>query len=86
MQDRSETCRELLNRLRRIEGQVRGLQRMVEDQSDCTEIITQVSAVRGALDRVGFLMLSRHMAECLEQKAGKEESLEDAMKLFLKLA
>lgn len=86
MQDGHEMCRELLNRLRRIEGQVRGLQRMVEERQDCASVITQLSAARSALDQVGFLMLSRHMAECLEQRADREESLEDAMKLFLKLA
>ena len=86
MQDGHEMCRELLNRLCRIEGQVRGLQRMVEERQDCASVITQLSAARGALDQVGFLMLSRYMAECLEQRADREESLEDAMKLFLKLA
>ena len=86
MQGGHEMCRELVNRLRRIEGQVRGLQRMIEERQDCASVITQLSAARGALDQVGFLMLSRYMAECLDQKPGSEESLEEAMKLFLKLA
>ena len=86
MHDEQEMCRDLLNRLRRIEGQMRGLQRMVEEKQDCASIITQLSAARGALDQVGFHILSRHMADCLEQKPGSETSLEEAMKLFLKLA
>ena len=87
MQDREEMCGDLVNRLRRIEGQVRGIQRMVEEQNDCASVITQLSAVRGALDQVGFLMLSRHMAQCLQgEGASSEEALHDAMKLFLKLA
>lgn len=87
MQERDELCADLVKRLRRVEGQVRGLQRMVEERKDCASVITQLSAVRGALDQVGFLMLSRHMAECLQREdSSSDSSLQDAMKLFLKLA
>lgn len=82
--------RRMVSRLRRIEGQVRGLQRMIEEESDCAEVVTQVAAVRGALDKVGFLILSNRLEECLrrrveEGRAG-DKSLEDALKLFLRLA
>ena len=87
MQDRDEMCGDLVKRLRRIEGQVRGLQRMIEERKDCASVITQLSAARGALDQVGFIMLSRHMAECVQREGDSpESSLQDAMKLFLKLA
>lgn len=90
MIDREKTRQELLTRLRRIEGQVRGLQRMIDEDEDCTSVITQLSAVRGALDKVGFIVLSHRMADCLKQKSdngeNSEEALEEAMKLFLKLA
>ena len=81
---------DVLNRLRRIEGQVRGLQRMIESEKDCADVVIQLSAIRGALDQVGFIILSRRMEECLRAKLEKGESdgkaLEDALKLFLKLA
>ncbi len=87
MQERDEMCADLVKRLRRIEGQVRGLQRMIEERKDCASVITQLSAARGALDQVGFLMLSQHMAECLRREGdSSESSLQDTMKLFLKLA
>ena len=87
MQERDELCADLVKRLRRVEGQVRGLQRMVEERKDCASVITQLSAVRGALDQVGFMMLSRYMAECLRREGdAPDSSLQDAMKLFLKLA
>lgn len=90
MTDREKTRHDLLTRLRRIEGQVRGLQRMIEEDEDCSSVITQLTAVRGALDKVGFIVLSHRMAECLSQKSDQgessEASLEEAMKLFLKLA
>ena len=90
MTDHEKTRQNLLTRLRRIEGQVRGLQHMIEEDQDCASVVTQLTAVRGALDKVGFIVLSHRMADCLTQKIdqgeNKEEALEEAMKLFLKLA
>ena len=90
MENRKQASQELLTRLRRIEGQVRGLQRMIDEEQDCAQIVNQLSAVRGALDQVGFILLSRRMAECVQHRIEKGEqvdgALEDAMNLFLKLA
>ena len=90
MEERQKMQQELLTRLRRIEGQVRGLQRMIEEEQDCTSVVTQLTAVRSALDKVGFMVLSHRMAECVRQKVEKgedsEQALEEAMKLFMKLA
>ncbi len=54
-----------LNRLRRIEGQVRGLQRMIEDDRYCIDIITQIRSVRAALARVSDHVLKRHLQHCV---------------------
>jgi len=56
---------EITNRLRRVEGQVRGLQRMVEEQRECEAILTQLMAARAALDRVGLLVAENFVRECL---------------------
>ncbi len=56
---------EITNRLRRIEGQIRGLQRMVEEQRDCEAILTQLMAARAALDRVGLLVAENFVQECV---------------------
>ncbi len=58
-----------LKRLRRIEGQVRGLQRMVEDEKYCIDILTQVSAVTKALQSVSLALLDEHLNHCLTQAA-----------------
>ncbi|MBC7272911.1 MAG: metal-sensitive transcriptional regulator [Streptomyces sp.] len=58
-----------LKRLRRIEGQVRGLQRMVEDEKYCIDILTQVSAVTKALQSVSLALLDEHLNHCLVQAA-----------------
>lgn len=55
----------LHNRLRRIEGQVRGIDRMIDEDAYCIDIITQVSAVKSALDRVAMLLLEDHLGHCV---------------------
>jgi DNA-binding FrmR family transcriptional regulator len=56
---------ELLNRLRRIEGQVRGIARLVEDEAYCLDILQQVEAMTAAADSVGLLLLEDHIDGCL---------------------
>ena len=56
----------LLNRLKRIEGQVRGVTRMVEDDRYCIDVLTQIQAVRAALNRVETEMLKTHLGHCIE--------------------
>src|SRR6266702_4043806 len=61
----SATKDQLLARLRRIEGQVRGIQGMVEDDRYCIDILTQISAIRAALDKVGLGLLDDHAHHCV---------------------
>jgi len=63
---KSETKPKLLNRLSRIEGQVRGVTRMVEEDRYCIDILTQIQAVRAALARVETEMLKDHLGHCIE--------------------
>ncbi len=56
---------EILTRLRRVEGQIRGIQRMVEDERDCEAIVTQLLAARAALDKTGMLIMGAHIERCL---------------------
>lgn len=85
-----DTQTDVINRLKRIEGQVRGLQRLVQEGKDCTEVVHQLAAARKALDKVGFLVLTHRMQECIEKKRDDgyetEKALDEAMKLFLTLA
>ncbi|NDL60695.1 metal-sensitive transcriptional regulator [Phytoactinopolyspora mesophila] len=62
---------ELLARLRRVEGQIRGLQRMVESETYCIDILTQVSAAKKALDAVALGLLSDHMKHCMADAANE---------------
>jgi len=69
----SATKSQLQTRLSRIEGQVRGIQRMVDDERYCIDVITQISAVQAALDKVALGLLDDHARHCIV--GGKEEEL-----------
>ena len=64
---KEEQKKEVLARLKRIEGQVRGLQRMVEEEAPCSDILTQVAAVTAAIKKVGMVVVKANMEECLEK-------------------
>ena len=66
----------LLNRLKRLEGQVRGVERMIKDGRDCESIITQLGAVRSAIDGVGALLLRNYMKICFDNKTTECSDIE----------
>jgi CsoR family transcriptional regulator, copper-sensing transcriptional repressor len=70
-------------RLRRIEGQVKGIERMYDDGRPCPEILDQVAAVRGALDDLGLLILSDHVRGCLEPTVYDSDGKAGAARLLL---
>ena len=76
-----EDKKDLLVRLRRIEGQIRGLQRMIEEDKYCVDIMTQVVAVRGALQKVGLKVLDDHVHGCV-QRAIKEKNEEQSEEII----
>ena len=89
MQLDDTTQQELHKRLRRIEGQIRGIQQMLADGRECREIVAQVSAAGKALDQVGFKLLVTGMSHCLSDPKSAAESgfnLAEVEQLFLKLA
>jgi DNA-binding FrmR family transcriptional regulator len=55
----------LLTRLNRIEGQVRGVKRMVDEEAYCIDVLTQINAIKAAIDQVGFLLLEDHIKGCV---------------------
>lgn len=85
----SEATDDVVKRLRRIEGQIGGIIRMLEEQRDCSEVVTQLAAASRALDRTGFKLLSAGMRQCMSSAAaGQAEPMspEQMEKLFLTLA
>jgi DNA-binding FrmR family transcriptional regulator len=83
----SDEVQDIVMRLRRIEGQVRGLQRMIEESRDCEDIITQLVAVRAALDKVGLITIQRHIDKCVSGSPEEaRQRLRTAMELLLKVS
>ncbi len=77
--------KKIINRLKRIEGQIRGLQRLVESGAPCVEVITQVSAVTAAMKKTGAAILSNNLNKCLDECAeNREAALKDFQTVFLR--
>lgn len=81
-----EERKRILNRLKRLEGQIRGLQTMVESGKDCEAILTQIMAAKSALNQVGLHIVGYSMKTCLveESVTDRDELIDEAIKVFLK--
>ena len=79
--------RDLMNRLKRIEGQVRGLQRMLDEDAWCPDILTQASAVNSAVNSFCRTLLASHLRTCVTEDilAGHEETMDELMDTLQKL-
>ncbi|MGM8215516.1 metal-sensitive transcriptional regulator [Bacillaceae bacterium W0354] len=76
----------MINRLKRIEGQVRGIKKMIEDDRYCVDVLVQISAVKAALDKVGYSMMERHAKMCVTEavKQGDGEAYMDELMKVVK--
>lgn len=86
--ERSEKeYKDLINRLNRIEGQVRGIKGMLEKDAYCTDVLVQVDAVKAALNSFNKVLLANHIKTCVTEdiKAGKEETVEELVATLQKL-
>jgi DNA-binding FrmR family transcriptional regulator len=83
-----ETKTKVRGRLRRIEGQVQGLQRMVDHDAYCVDILLQISAVQGALEQVQKLLLGRHIESCVTDalrsgsKSERQQKVDELLEVF----
>ncbi|MGP1382954.1 MAG: metal-sensing transcriptional repressor [Thainema sp.] len=66
-----ESLRQIVNRLSRVEGHIRGIKTMVQESRPCPDILVQIAAVRGALDRVARIILDEHLSECIGRAAAE---------------
>lgn len=83
-----ETKRKALARLKRIEGQVQGVQRMVDEGKYCVDILLQLSAIQGALEQVRKILLGRHIESCVAdamasgREADRRKKIEELLDVF----
>ncbi|MBV6623819.1 MAG: metal-sensitive transcriptional regulator [Rivularia sp. (in: Bacteria)] len=84
-----ESLRKIVNRLSRIEGHIRGIKSMVQQNSPCPDVLLQIAAVRGAIDKVARIVLDEHLTECVARAAkngnidAEMEELKAALDRFL---
>jgi DNA-binding FrmR family transcriptional regulator len=89
---KSETREQARRRLRKIAGQVAGLERMLDEERYCVDVLLQIAAVRGALDRVGKLLLEGHVETCVTDavRSGRardrDEKLAELIEVFSRFA
>jgi DNA-binding FrmR family transcriptional regulator len=81
--------KEVLNtRLNRIEGQLRGLRKMIDEDKDCENVLIQLTAIRGGIESIGSLVLKNYMTLCMSKKLGSEmdnvEALSKAVSIWMK--
>ena len=84
-----DTVADVIRRLRRVEGQVRGIQQMLTEGRDCRDVVTQLSAANKALEQAGFTLVAAGLTWCLEDPARSSAEgyeLADVQKMFTKLA
>lgn len=82
---KADRKKQIQNRLRRIEGQVRGLQKMVEEDTYCVDVITQTSAVKRALSGVEDELLEGHLSTCVTdqmKKGQQEKAIKEILKVY----
>lgn len=74
------------NRLKRSEGQIRGVLKMMEEEKDCKDIVTQLSAIRTSIDRAIGLIVAENLAQCLREESDEEnsESIQEAINLIVR--
>lgn len=83
------TIEDLTKRLRRVEGQVRGIQQMLVEGRDCRDVVTQISAAGKALDQAGFILVAAGLTWCLgdpDRSAAEGYDLDTVQRMFTKLA
>lgn len=81
----SNKKKSIVNRLSRLEGQIRAVRRMIEEGQDCEDIVTQLSAVHSALEGATKLVVAGYFQECLAQCQETGENQEEAMERFVNL-
>lgn len=85
----AETVNDVLKRLHRVEGQVRGVQQMLTEGRDCRNVVTQISAANKALEQAGFVLVAAGLTWCLEdpeRSRAQGYDISDVQKMFTKLA
>ena len=75
----------IYNRLKRTEGQLRGVQKMIEEGKECSDVVTQLSAVRSSVDRIMGVIVAENLKQCLEKPSANKEEQEEMIQKAIQL-
>ena len=75
----------IYNRLKRTEGQLRGVQKMLEEDKECSDVVTQLSAVRSSVDRIMGVIVAENLKRCLENPSANKEEQEEMIQKAIQL-
>ena len=85
---KTEYDKKVVNRIKRAEGQMRGVQKMMDEESDCQSVVTQLKAIRSSLDRAIGLIVAENLVDCLEDETLNQEDrdqiVQQAVELIVK--
>jgi CsoR family transcriptional regulator, copper-sensing transcriptional repressor len=81
-----EERQNVINRLNRIEGQIKGIRKMIQEEQNCSEVLMQIAAVKAAVNNVGTLVFQTHFRHCLENAVaqGETDFVDEVMKMLSK--
>ena len=82
----SDNQKQIINRLRRVEGQLRGIQKMIAEEKDCVNIVTQLSAVRSGIDRTMGIIVAENLKQCFEHPNDNPEEQLEKMEQAIQMA
>jgi DNA-binding FrmR family transcriptional regulator len=82
--DERDQTRKIIARLRKLEGQVRGLERMIENKADCEAVLIQFSAVKAAFEKVGVIVIRNAIRECIREEVSQKPELDKAIMVLEK--
>ena len=85
MESKASEDKKLLDRLSRVEGQVRGLRKMLEEDRACEDVLNQLLAARSGLEQAGLMVLDKHLADCILQESGISTEAHDRLREVLRL-
>lgn len=85
---KTEYDKKVVNRIKRAEGQMRGVQKMMDEESDCQSVVTQLKAIRSSLDRAIGLIVAENLVDCLEDETlnqeDRDQMVQQAVELIVK--
>lgn len=87
MDNKEISKEEILNRMKKIEGQAKGIQKMIEEDKCCGDIMVQISAIRSAINKVGGLIMDRYIKECLKESLkdkNSDKSIEEIIETIVR--